>query len=125
MESKMALTTPSTSRCVRSGKSVQSFCTSSERIIGTPLQDLVRPRPLRREPRGYRLSGNFGSRKQDLRGVSQKETPRFPLLLLGFLLGFGGGLAFFFLARSLGGFGRLRLFQGLAKDIAQRRARIG
>jgi hypothetical protein len=32
----MALTTPSTSRCVRSGKSVHNLCTSSERIIEVP-----------------------------------------------------------------------------------------
>src|SRR5689334_18471667 len=44
MESKMALTTPSTSRCVRSGKSVHSFCTSSERIIVSPREGHCRPR---------------------------------------------------------------------------------
>src|SRR5438105_13803375 len=116
MESKMALTTPSTSRCVSSGKSVHSFCTSSERIIGNPAADSswTRCGPAPYSPKhggrlGATLSGNLASRKTEVKAASRKETPPFELLLLF-------GLRF----RS-----RRLLFQGCSQDVAQRGPGVG
>src|SRR4051812_45465017 len=96
MESKTALTTLSTSRWVRSGKSWHSFCTSSERIIASPRQ--IR-HALRHRKAGLTLSGNPRPRK-----------PMQCLLLLRRLL-----------CRFLG----LGFLQRLAEDVAERCARIG
>src|SRR3982751_4394758 len=115
MESKMALTTPSTSRCVSSGKSVHSFCTSSERIICNPAADSswTRCEPAPSPKHGSRLratlSGNLASRKAEVKAASRKETPPFELLLL-FGLGF----------RS-----RRLLFQSCAQNVAQRGPGVG
>src|SRR3954447_8048689 len=112
----MALTTPSTSRCVSSGKSVHSFCTSSERIIGNPAADSswthCEPAPYSPKHGGRlraTLSGNLASRKTEVKAASRKETPPFELLLL-FGLRFGSS--------SL-------LFQSCAQDITQRGPGVG
>src|SRR5437868_11893830 len=110
----MALTTPSTSRCVRSGKSVHNFSTSSERIIGNPAAILwTGPNsPRTRDRLRTTLSGNSCPRKPDLTGgvldPNGRETPPYQLLLL-FGLGLRGGSLF---------------FQCCAKDVAERRARV-
>src|SRR3954470_16549817 len=156
----MELTTLSTSRWVRSGKSVHSFCTSSERIIGNPASwnwtgpgtppvppGLLAPEAVRKPlPAQARFERH-----------SSKEMPHFPLLL-GFggldgfrrrvSLGFGGLGRFRFGGLRLGGLRRLRgllvlgrfllsfrlprlggfglgFFQGLAEDVAERRAAVG
>src|SRR5215218_5498184 len=113
MESKIALTTPSTSRWVRSGKSLHNFCTSSERIIGVPETGFLKPGPkLPLGPLRVTLSGKSCTRKKEVKAASpgslHRETPPFELLLLlGGLLG------------SLGLF-----LQRCAEDVAERRAGI-
>src|SRR6185369_17071013 len=94
MESKMALTTPSTSRWVRSGKSVQSFCTSSERIIVVPASRMKRPNsPVHTGRLGMRLSGKLAVRKQDYTALSQKNAAYSKAWL--FLLGLFPSLGLF------------------------------
>src|SRR5690349_19747262 len=109
MESKMALTTPSTSRCVRSGKSLHSFCTSSERIIQHPRVRIFWPGPkLPLGPLRLTLSGKFCTRKKEVKAASHQETPPFELLL--------------FLGRLLGSLGLF--LQRSAEDVAERCAGI-
>src|SRR6476661_8079335 len=109
MESKIALTTPSTSRCVRSGKSAHNCCTSSERIIGVPASGIwTGPET---PPRAACKSGcqeklPHASRKR--KAASRLETPPFQLLFL--------------LCRLLAGFGLF--LERRAEDIAERRAGV-
>src|SRR3954453_15491193 len=107
MESNMALTTPSTSLCVRSGKSVQSFCTSSERIIENPVKGGTGPPPpALGTARAARCQETMSHARRILRAAPQEETPPAKRLL------------FLRLFRFLG------FLQGSATDVAQRRARV-
>src|SRR5207248_3106563 len=111
-ESKIALTTPSTSRCVRSGKSVHSCCTSSERIIGVPASGGSAPTPPRtREPLGiqavrkvFRTQAGFTRRPLKERRVYRD---------LGLLL--------LYRLRRLGG---LRFLESGTEDVAERCAGV-
>src|SRR5690242_17125096 len=111
MESKMALTTPSTSRCVRSGKSVHSFCTSSERIILTPHQGLAGPALPRTRGQACAHAVRKLCHTQDRSGWRRLSKKRrlFQLLLLlgGLFAGFG------------------LLLERSAQDVAERSAGVG
>src|SRR5947209_19317795 len=106
----MALTTPSTSRCVRSGKSVHSCCTSSERIIGVPASGWIGPYSPKNTPRPLAI--------QAVRKVCSKQAGFARCLSKERRVSRDLALLLF---RRFGGLG---FFQGRAKDVPERGARI-